>query len=337
MRLIPGSGIHGWPFIPWQYPTSATRNPDRGYCTHNSVLFLTWHRPYLCLIEQLLHEEALNIAGEFSGSDAEKYQAAADDVRLPYWDWASDDGANIPAVLTQSSITVTKPSGQAEIDNPLYAYRFQNQPDASVGLDSVTERSPNANGNIAESFQSRQEATLRLFTISGFNEFSSQAEGVHSWVHVDIGNDMGFVPSSAFDPIFWLHHSQVDRLWAMWQASHPGDYMTPAPRDPTFALDGPGPDDLFTPLYPFRHPNGQEWTSDEIKNAESIFDYGYAYPEVPAGRSGGDLRTFATERVNTLYGPDVQAPSFNGTESGVPEGMFFRPHLTSLGAVLTIH
>ena len=26
---------------------------------------------------------------------------------------------------------------------------------------------------------------------------------------------------TAFDPIFWGHHSNVDRLWAEWQKLHP--------------------------------------------------------------------------------------------------------------------
>lgn len=46
------SGIHGLPHIPWQYPIDpATQDPTRGYCTHSSALFSTWHRPYLTLIE----------------------------------------------------------------------------------------------------------------------------------------------------------------------------------------------------------------------------------------------------------------------------------------------
>ena len=28
------------------------------------------------------------------------------------------------------------------------------------------------------------------------------------------------VPSAAFDPVFWLHHSNIDRMWAMWEAQH---------------------------------------------------------------------------------------------------------------------
>ena len=76
-------GIHGYPFIPWQYPPEATVNRDMGYCTHGSVLFTTWHRPYVLLLEQLLWEEAVNIAGKFSGTAKDKYLAAAQDLRLP--------------------------------------------------------------------------------------------------------------------------------------------------------------------------------------------------------------------------------------------------------------
>ncbi|MBV8369350.1 MAG: tyrosinase family protein [Candidatus Eremiobacteraeota bacterium] len=37
---------------------------------------------------------------------------------------------------------------------------------------------------------------------------------------------------TAFDPIFWFHHSNVDRLWAQWQALHPSAH----PDDPTAVL-----------------------------------------------------------------------------------------------------
>jgi tyrosinase len=42
--------------------------------------------------------------------------------------------------------------------------------------------------------------------------------GVHGAVHVDVGTDvgMGDVPWAANDPIFWLHHCTIDRIWASW-------------------------------------------------------------------------------------------------------------------------
>lgn len=39
---------------------------------------------------------------------------------------------------------------------------------------------------------------------------------LHGWPHVSIGGHMGSHQSPA-DPMFWIHHAQVDRLWAMQQ------------------------------------------------------------------------------------------------------------------------
>ena len=52
--------------------------------------------------------------------------------------------------------------------------------------------------------------------------FQNQINGVHGSVHVRTGGDMGGVPTAAYDPIFYLHHANIDRLWADWQTAHPG-------------------------------------------------------------------------------------------------------------------
>ena len=31
---------------------------------------------------------------------------------------------------------------------------------------------------------------------------------------------------SAFDPVFWLHHTNIDRLFSIWQAIYPDRYGT---------------------------------------------------------------------------------------------------------------
>ena len=50
------AGIHGLPYIPWDNATSdegfdAHTSTWGGYCVHGSVLFPTWHRPYISLFE----------------------------------------------------------------------------------------------------------------------------------------------------------------------------------------------------------------------------------------------------------------------------------------------
>jgi tyrosinase len=43
---------------------------------------------------------------------------------------------------------------------------------------------------------------------------------LHNYIHGDIGGDTGFMRThslAARDPIFWLHHANFDRFWALWQ------------------------------------------------------------------------------------------------------------------------
>lgn len=44
----------------------------------------------------------------------------------------------------------------------------------------------------------------------------------HDYGHVAMGDDMGILNTAAFDPIFFCHHGNVDRMWASWQHYHPG-------------------------------------------------------------------------------------------------------------------
>jgi hypothetical protein len=59
-----------------------------------------------------------------------------------------------------------------------------------------------------------------------FARFQRRLElGPHVDVHVAIGGEDGGgamnSASSPADPIFWLHHANIDRLWATWQRPTP--------------------------------------------------------------------------------------------------------------------
>lgn len=57
------------------------------------------------------------------------YQAAAANLRVPYWDWAYN--ATLPDVLGISSIGVNAPGGYQNINNPLYQYQFHPGPEGN--------------------------------------------------------------------------------------------------------------------------------------------------------------------------------------------------------------
>jgi len=73
-------------------------------------------------------------------------------------------------------------------------------------------------------FNASQIATSADLTavnsITTFITFQSTLEGaIHAGVHNAVGGDMAD-KSSPTDPLFWLHHANIDRIWAKWQTSH---------------------------------------------------------------------------------------------------------------------
>jgi tyrosinase len=63
----------------------------------------------------------------------------------------------------------------------------------------------------------RATTVQRALRARTFAEFSSLVEGIHNSVHGWVGGAMSAVPVSAYDPIFWAHHTMIDRLWYLWQ------------------------------------------------------------------------------------------------------------------------
>ncbi|UZP36758.1 hypothetical protein NXS19_004574 [Fusarium pseudograminearum] len=51
--------------------------------------------------------------------------------------------------------------------------------------------------------------------------FSDKFLGMHAAGHFVIGGDSADLFSSPNDPVFFLHHSMVDRIYWVWQALHP--------------------------------------------------------------------------------------------------------------------
>ena len=56
-----------------------------------------------------------------------------------------------------------------------------------------------------------------------FTDFQSELElGLHGAVHNAVGGDMAD-RGSPTDPVFWLHHANIDRIWGKWQKKNPGE------------------------------------------------------------------------------------------------------------------
>ena len=179
-------------------------NDNRGYqylagmhglpqylCPHGNPLFLIWHRPYVLLFEQAL-------------------QAVSPGVALPYWDWGSQraQSEGIPAIFAEENYTNPQ-TGNTE-PNPLYqaAVSFQNP----QGLDQTT-RDPGDPANLADLAKLVQNANRDLT----YDRFCPDAENPHNGLHGWVGGTMGDISYAAFDPIFWVHHCYVEKMFCDWQ------------------------------------------------------------------------------------------------------------------------
>ena len=68
---------------------------------------------------------------------------------------------------------------------------------------------------------------LKIYQLSGrvagalkqrdFKKFSDALSSVHGAIHVELGCVLGPPQSAAYDPVFWMHHSFVDKVFSIWQ------------------------------------------------------------------------------------------------------------------------
>ncbi|KAI9598169.1 hypothetical protein BDF19DRAFT_433724 [Syncephalis fuscata] len=93
-----------------------------------------------------------------------------------------------------------------------------------------------SNGNRIRRFSTPEEVSYIIQNFDNFNDFWARIEGTpHSGVHVNIGGRFATMASST-DPLFFLHHANVDRFWAQWQARGPEQAMAAGNWGPNMEL-----------------------------------------------------------------------------------------------------
>ncbi|THV00913.1 Di-copper centre-containing protein, partial [Dendrothele bispora CBS 962.96] len=105
---------------------------------------------------------------------------------------------------------------------------------------------------------------------------SDSLEGIHDTMHDILGGNghMSNPDYAGFDPIFHLHHCNVDRLYALWEYVYPKDcYVTDneyvfTQNRGTYALVYNSMVLGETELAPFRLESGKYWTSDHARRLD---------------------------------------------------------------------
>ncbi|KAK8069720.1 hypothetical protein PG994_006336 [Apiospora phragmitis] len=218
------------------------------------------------------------------------YKAAAKSFRIPYWDWAAD--YRLPASVIDQRITTKREPDE----NGRNQYDVINNALASAALqDQVTP----ANEKKYRVFTSAKDYE----TMASTQDKGASFEGPHDNVHMDIGAIMYQTDYSAFDPIFWLHHANVDRLFALWQAVYYNNTYQTQSRTMDGGLYATPPGNVTgdSPLKPFYR--GDDPTSFHTgKTAAAITTFGYTYPRSTTGRSRARRRASRSSHSNGTNG-----------------------------------
>lgn len=148
--------------------------------------FLPWHRLYLMVLEQ-----AIRAIPNYSN------------FFIPYSDWTID--RSIPNWLENFKPHVEIPDVEtipppATSYNPVDVYR-----------------TPGQQGG----FLPTKGDEGYCLEIPKYTDFTLELEGLHNGVHAWVGGTMTDIMTSPADPLFWMHHANIDRIYTLWQKNHP--------------------------------------------------------------------------------------------------------------------
>lgn len=305
------AAIHGiwrqlWDFYnitqdsdPSQSPADTATYLDQ--CQHQSWYFLPWHRGYLLALENIIRDEIEQLGGPHES------------WALPYWNYfATDQNVLPPAFRTQ-----TWPDGAD--DNPLFVEQRWGPLSGSAPFDvlSITNlgplgdpefTGPGGGGNIG--FGGPE---------TGFNWQGGSSGGLendpHNFMHGLVGGGhptmafqdgrplpglMSHPLTAALDPIFWLHHCNIDRLWESWN-HYPADKPSASPSDwqnPAESKWLNGPAEVGEREFALPNPDGTKWLYVP-EQMQDVAELGYEYDSLVPGAA--PVTAFpVTMRLETL-------------------------------------
>lgn len=266
-----------------EQPSGEDRQRFWDQCQHQTWFFLSWHRGYLAAFEAIVAK----VVEEEGGPD---------NWALPYWNYSADATSKLMPQPFCSD------DGGA---NPLWVQWGRTDDgdmgfsDEDVSIDCLGSKFFAGTGSGGEvGFAGPISDFVHFGGLVGLP--NGRIEDLpHNSVHSQIGGLMGNPNYAALDPIFWLHHSNIDRLWEVWRVAHP-DLANP--QDPRWRSDV---------QFELHVTHGSVWTfkSEDLLDTKTVL-HGYEFDDVslPAGVSLGlsDMPEIAPDDAS-LAGASTQA------------------------------
>ena len=238
---------------------------------HGTSEFLPWHREFIRRFEVAL-------------------QAVDPGVSLPYWNWGLGEQEETEYLFDDRRIG-PRPETEGAVTSGYFSVAGWN---GQTWTPALRRGAPQPFGGLPTREQvlpllrkSTHEA-LRV-DLEILDGIGPRPEALHGGVHVWIGGDMRRPGISPRDPIFFLHHAQVDRVWALWQRLHPQARWT-ASNEPMWPWDGSDLSTRQAAVVPNVSPRDLVRPTDVLDTRE----LGYVYDGEDAAREVRETGSIVT-------------------------------------------
>lgn len=186
--------------------------PNLDLQIHNSWLFFPFHRYYLYFYEKIL--------GKLIDDPT---------FALPFWNWDSPPGMQMPPMFAKPNSPLYDKLRNANHQPPTLLDLDYNETDD----DQTTTKKDQISSNLTIMYRQMVSngKTSKLFLGSPYRAGDEPEPGSgsientpHNPVHLWCGDNtqpnlenMGNFYSAGRDPIFFAHHSNIDRMWTIWR------------------------------------------------------------------------------------------------------------------------
>jgi tyrosinase len=283
---------------------------------HAGPMFLAWHREFLALFQAALnsvsdHPIAIPywdwtdrssvksvFADDFMGGNGNPADNNAVETgpfakgkwKLKVLNYGTQSVLNGQNYLTRSFGPPGDLPLRSDVINVLEAPLYDVPPYNEDANDSISMR--NALEGFPQDLAGSPAFDLCLPTNERFRVFNvamRAQEGPHNLGHDWVGGTMAVIMTSPNDPVFFLHHANVDRIWAQWQQIHGVNTYSPTSGYPL--------NDLHSHMEPF-------WSSGIHVTPSDVLDIhklGYSYEQTPnTSLSDRQVQAIKTESARRL-------------------------------------
>ena len=198
IHSIPSSVPNGNPLCP-SFTQMAQMKTAWMNCTHDpmgasEIHFLLWHRLYIWHLEKIIRK-----------------QSGKKDFALPYWDYCDTNYRVMPEVFRNMNDSLYESARLQSLNAGKPIEQFMNKK-----LDMTKNNSCRLYSLFDPGIDAAPHGAMHNYIGGGYAGDSTMWNRIYQGPNYGL---MAQVESAAFDPIFWVHHANIDYLWQRWDMS----------------------------------------------------------------------------------------------------------------------